>query len=71
MKFILSLFVIGLSFTSLAHTETLSSVESKKNANITTVVDYDRGKRKNRKNRRMNKKRKRKCNQWGRRAYAG
>ena len=71
MKFIISLFLLSLSFTSSASAETISSLESKKDANAITVVDYDRGKRKNRRNKRINKKRKRKCSQFGRRVYAG
>lgn len=71
MKFILSLFLLCLSFTSTASTEALSSVQSKKDANVITIVDYDRGRKKKRKNKRINKKRKRKCSQFGRKVYAG
>ena len=71
MKFIISTFFLLLSFTSLANSESISSVESKKDATIIGLIDYDRGKKKNRRNKRINKKRKRKCGQFGRKAYAG
>ncbi len=71
MKLILSLFLISMTFGVSASTETTTGIENKKDASVITVIDYDRGKKKNRHNKRINKKRKRKCSQWARKSYAG
>lgn len=70
MKFIVSLFLLSLSYSASANSETLTSDECKKGATVVSVIAYD-GAKKNRKNKRLNKKRKRKCSQFGRKIYAG
>lgn len=67
MKFLLSFLILFVSFISSAET---TSVEATKNTVIEVAMPGDRGK-KARKNKRINKKRKRKCQQFGRRGFAG
>ncbi len=71
MKYILSLFLVALSFASSASADLASAQEIKNNATIESAMDSDRGRKRDRHNKRINKKRKRKCQQFGRRVYAG
>lgn len=67
MKLILSLFLISFSF--LASAETNLTTTDKK-VTVEMSMPGDRGK-KSRRDKRVNKRRKRKCQQFGRRGFAG
>lgn len=70
MKFLIFLSLIFLSFTSSANMETTS--ETKKDVATELTINNDRGRgKKSRKAKRTNKRRKRKCQHFGRKAYAG
>ncbi len=70
MKFLIFLSLILLSFTSSAKMEVAS--ETKKDIATELTINKDRGRgKKSRKAKRTNKKRKRKCQQFGRKSYAG
>ena len=70
MKFIISLFLLVLSFSSFANNGVVT--EEKQSFSIEASVDANPGrKKKARKGKRTNKKRKRKCAKWGRRGFAG
>lgn len=73
MKLFLSIFLVSLSLTVSAAAEAGAPAEIKNDASIVELVSYDRGKKtnRNRNHKRMNKKRKRKCQQFGRQVYAG
>ncbi len=62
MKFLLAFLFVTAATLSNASEINLSS------ENMTRVETFDGGKKRQK---RMNKKRKRKCKQWGRRVYAG
>jgi hypothetical protein len=68
MKFIVFLSLFFLSFTSSANVEV--SDETKQDVVTEYSIGNDRGKKK-RKAKRTNKRRKRKCQQFGRKSYAG
>lgn len=69
MKYILSIILVAFSFASSASTDLASTQEIKNDATIESIVNLDR--KRDRHNKRINKKRKRKCQQFGRRVYAG
>ena len=70
MKFIIFLFLLVLSFSSLANDGVIT--EEKSSFAIEASVDANPGKRKkSRKGKRTNKRRKRKCAKWGRKGFAG
>lgn len=70
MKFLIFLSLIFLSFTSSANMEV--SNEVKKDITTELTINNDRGRgKKSRKAKRTNKRRKRKCQQFGRKSYAG
>ncbi|OFZ08613.1 MAG: hypothetical protein A3D92_12305 [Bacteroidetes bacterium RIFCSPHIGHO2_02_FULL_44_7] len=71
MKLFLSIFLVSLSLSVSAAAEAGAPVEIKNDASIVELVSYDRGKKNNRRHKRLNKKRKRKCQQFGRQVYAG
>lgn len=71
MKLILSIFLVSFSLTVSAAAEVGAPTEIKNDASIVELISYDRGKKTNRHHKRMNKKRKRKCQQFGRQVYAG
>lgn len=71
MKYILSLFLVALSFASSASADVAAAQEIKNGATIETMSEIDRGRKNDRRHRRINKKRKRKCQQFGKRVYAG
>lgn len=68
MKFLVFLSLFFLSFTSSASVAVSS--ETKQDVVTEYTIGNDRGK-KSRKAKRTNKRRKRKCQQFGRKAYAG
>lgn len=69
MKYILSIILVAFSFASSASTDLASTQEIKNDAISESIVNFDR--KRDRHNKRINKKRKRKCQQFGRRVYAG
>lgn len=73
MKFLFSIFFFLFTYFASANTTLTASLE--KNNAITTVEFSDRGKKAQRKKARhgqkMNKKRKKACNNWGKRSFAG
>ncbi len=69
MKFLLSTFIVLFSF--IASAETLTEVSFLNNQKVEAILSFDKRKKKARKQRRINKKRKKKCKQFGRRSYAG
>ncbi len=69
MKLLLSIFIVLFSFISSA--ETMTELSPQNNQEIEAVISFDKRKKKARKQRRMNKKRKRKCKQFGSKSYAG
>jgi len=71
MKLFLSIFLVSLSLSVSAAAEAGAPAEIKNDASIVELVSYDRGKKTNRRHKRINKKRKRKCQQFGRQVYAG
>ncbi|MDX2359633.1 MAG: hypothetical protein QNK23_02425 [Crocinitomicaceae bacterium] len=66
MKFILSIFIVLISLGASA--SDINTANIKKDAAVEVTVNFDR---RDRINRRKNRRRKRKCGQWGRRSYAG
>ena len=71
MKYSLSLFLVILSLASTAHAGEAATQEIKNDATVEIVANSNGGGKNDRRNRRINKKRKRKCQQFGRRVYAG
>lgn len=69
MKFIISLSLISLSFLATANTTEV--VDLTKKSTVEAALYPGPGKKKARKNKRINKKRKRACGKWGRKSYAG
>jgi hypothetical protein len=68
MKFTLTFLLIAFSFISSAETSTSAFQEATKHE---VSIGLDRGKKKSRHSKRINKKRKRKCSQFGKRSFAG
>lgn len=78
MKFLLSFFLLFITYFSSANT--IEHIQDKKaSTEITLTAEVsDRGKKakraqrkKSRRGQKMNKKRKKACNNWGKRSYAG
>ncbi len=67
MKFLILFLIISVSFGAAP---TTADVASKKETTTEFSIGGDKGK-KARKNKRINKKRKRKCQKFGRRSFAG
>jgi len=68
MKFLIS--SVFLLFLFSANASEISTLDASSNA-VQTELYPRPGKKKNKKNKRINKKRKRHCNKWSRRSYAG
>lgn len=71
MKFSLSIFLMFFCIHANANTITSVALESKFNAKEIHFLNNGPGKKNQRRNKRIGKKRKRKCQQFGRRVYAG
>lgn len=71
MKFTLSAILISIYMAASASTSSVAARENKNDANTVTEVSFDRGRKSGRYDKRMNKKRKRKCHQFARQVYAG
>lgn len=69
MKFILSSLLVLFSFVASANDVT--TVDTEKKATVELSIHGDRGRKKSKKTRRINKKRKRKCAKFGRKSFAG
>ncbi len=70
MKLLICISLFLLSFTSSANMEVTNEIKKDVATELTINNDRGRGK-KSRKAKRTNKRRKRKCQQFGRKAYAG
>jgi hypothetical protein len=68
MKVLLTAILISICSAGMATEITVSAAET---TQVEASIGADRGKRKARRNKRINKKRKRKCNNFGRRSFAG
>jgi hypothetical protein len=68
MKLFISLSIICMSFGAAASNDAVSATSN--DISCEMYIGNDRGK-KSRKNKRINKKRKRKCAKFGRRGFAG
>lgn len=71
MKFSLSLILFLVCIHANAETNTSVAFTDKINAKKSVQVAIGPGKKQHRRNKRINKKRKRKCQQFGRKVYAG
>jgi hypothetical protein len=68
MKILLTAILISICSAGMATEITVSANEK---AQVEAFIGADRGKKKARRNKRINKKRKRKCQNFGRRSFAG
>ena len=68
MKYLLTAIVFTFCFAGMAATE---EVSEKSSVSIESTVEYDRGKKKARRTKRVKAKRKRHCNKAARRNFAG
>ena len=69
MRFLIVLSVLFSSYTLSAKDLSISTVKYSTGTEITASSQMD--KKKQRRNKRMNKKRKKACNNWSKRSYAG
>jgi len=69
MKLLVALIVVFSSLTLSAKSLSVSSVDFSTSTETTISSQID--KKKQRKNKRVNKKRKKACNNWSKRSYAG
>lgn len=71
MKFSLSIILLFICINANAESITSVASEIKFSAKEEVSIEIDPGNKNHRRNKRMNKKRKRKCQQFGRKVYAG
>lgn len=71
MKFSLSIILLFICINANAESVTSVAFENKIGAKEILSVTSGPGKKNQRRNKRLNKKRKRKCQQFGRKVYAG